>query len=156
MITSVRYYNLDGTPDDSVPGNAIFQSTDALEVARTPATADIVSAIVRTPGWSGVLINLICDVREALAAPLDDKKEPEPVEIVPAVPVRQSVKPDTVTCLYCGTVMQSLKRHIGTIHGQSPEEYRKTWGLAHDHPIVAPNYSARRSALAKEHGLGRK
>jgi hypothetical protein len=38
----------------------------------------------------------------------------------------------------------------------TPEEYRRRWGLAPDYPMVAPGYAARRSALAKQLGLGRK
>lgn len=34
--------------------------------------------------------------------------------------------------------------------------YREKWDLPVDNPMVAPNYSAARSALAKSAGLGRK
>jgi predicted transcriptional regulator len=36
----------------------------------------------------------------------------------------------------------------------TPEEYRAYWGLPKDSPMVAPNYAATRSALAKSMGLG--
>lgn len=36
----------------------------------------------------------------------------------------------------------------------SPEDYRSKWGLPKDYPMVAPNYSAARSAMAKAVGLG--
>mgnify|MGYP003363221204 CR=1 FL=1 len=35
------------------------------------------------------------------------------------------------------------------------EEYRRKWGLPSHYPMVAPNYTARRSELAREIGLGR-
>ena len=35
-------------------------------------------------------------------------------------------------------------------------EYRAKWSLPADYPMVAPNYAAARSALAKTMGLGRK
>lgn len=38
----------------------------------------------------------------------------------------------------------------------SPDAYRAKWGLPHDYPMVAPNYAATRSGLAKQSGLGRK
>jgi predicted transcriptional regulator len=38
----------------------------------------------------------------------------------------------------------------------SPEQYRAKWSLPSDYPMVAPNYAATRSALAKTMGLGRK
>ncbi|WP_457155624.1 MucR family transcriptional regulator, partial [Mesorhizobium sp. P5_C1] len=36
----------------------------------------------------------------------------------------------------------------------TPDEYRVKWGLPRDYPMVAPNYSKTRSALAKASGLG--
>jgi predicted transcriptional regulator len=36
------------------------------------------------------------------------------------------------------------------------DEYRAKWNLPSDYPMVAPNYSKARSALAKSAGLGRK
>jgi predicted transcriptional regulator len=41
-------------------------------------------------------------------------------------------------------------------HGLTPTEYRTKWGLSQDYPMVAPNYSAQRSEMAKSLGLGRK
>jgi predicted transcriptional regulator len=37
----------------------------------------------------------------------------------------------------------------------TPEQYRRKWALPKDYPMVAPNYAATRSALAKSIGLGR-
>ena len=74
----------------------------------------------------------------------------------PAVPVKKSVTPEAVICLCCGRKFKSLKRHLQTTHQLNPREYRATFGLKSDYPIVAPNYSAKRSDLAKSLGLGRK
>jgi predicted transcriptional regulator len=74
----------------------------------------------------------------------------------PAVSVKKSVTPEAVICLCCGRKFKSLKRHLQTIHQLSPREYRATFGLKNDYPIVAPNYAAQRSGLAKSIGLGRK
>ena len=38
----------------------------------------------------------------------------------------------------------------------TPDEYRAKWGLSADYPMVAPNYAAQRSEMAKKIGLGRK
>jgi len=80
---------------------------------------------------------------------------PEP-ERKPVVTARASVTHDKVTCMACGFVGKSLKRHIRQSHGQTPEQYREYWGLKSDHPIVAPGYSETRSKLAKANGLGKK
>ena len=74
----------------------------------------------------------------------------------PAVPIEESVQPDYVICLEDGRRFKSLKRHLRTHYNLSPEEYREKWGLPADYPMVAPNYSATRSRLAKDNGLGRK
>jgi predicted transcriptional regulator len=74
----------------------------------------------------------------------------------PAVPVKKSVTPEAVICLCCGRRFKSLRRHLQTAHQLGPREYRATFGLKSDYPIVAPNYAAQRSSLAKSLGLGRK
>lgn len=74
----------------------------------------------------------------------------------PAVPVEESVGPDFLICLEDGQKLKMLKRYLRTQHGMSPEEYREKWSLPADYPMVAPDYSTQRSALAKEQGLGRK
>lgn len=83
------------------------------------------------------------------AAPEEEKREP-------AVSIRSSVKPDHVVCLECGKKMKMLKRHLSTDHGLSTDDYRARWGLSADHPLVSPNYAAKRRDLAKKIGLGRK
>jgi predicted transcriptional regulator len=72
----------------------------------------------------------------------------------PAVPVKKSVTPEYLICLEDGKKFKSLKRHLRTHYDLSPEEYREKWGLPHDYPMVAPNYAAARSQLAKQMGLG--
>jgi predicted transcriptional regulator len=74
----------------------------------------------------------------------------------PAVPVKKSVTPDAVICLCCGQRFKTLRRHLQTTHQLNPREYRAAFELKSDYPLVAPNYAARRSDLAKSLGLGRK
>ncbi len=74
----------------------------------------------------------------------------------PAVPIKQSVKPDYIICLEDGKKLKMLKRYLTTAYSMTPNDYRKRWGLPPDYPMVAPNYAATRSALAKKIGLGRK
>ena len=71
----------------------------------------------------------------------------------PAVSVRKSVTPDYLICLDDGRRFKSLRRHLATL-GMTPEQYRVKWSLPSDYPMVAPNYAAQRSALAKSLGLG--
>ena len=79
----------------------------------------------------------------------------EAAKIEPAVPVRQSVLPDRVLCLVCGQGFSMLKRHLGTEHQLTPDEYRARNQLSRDYPLVAPDYAKARSKLAKKIGLGR-
>jgi predicted transcriptional regulator len=75
---------------------------------------------------------------------------------VPAVGIRASVKPDRIICLGCGKPQKTIRRHIMSAHGQTPEQYREHWGLKADYPMVAPSYSEARSELAKKFGLGQR
>ncbi|MFO1118185.1 MAG: MucR family transcriptional regulator [Beijerinckiaceae bacterium] len=72
----------------------------------------------------------------------------------PAVAIRKSVTPDFIICLEDGKQFKSLKRHLRTAYGMTPDQYRDKWGLKPDYPMVAPAYAKRRSALAKASGLG--
>jgi predicted transcriptional regulator len=74
----------------------------------------------------------------------------------PAVPVRQSVRRDYVVCLECGFRGQALGRHLTIKHRLTPAQYRARWHLPRNHPIVAPVYTERRSAIARQLGLGRR
>jgi predicted transcriptional regulator len=118
----------------------------------TEFTAMIVAAFTRKSHLAvGDLPGLIGAVHTALAG----TKEPEPApKAVAVVSARASIKPDSITCMTCGKKFKSMKRHIGGEHAQTPRQYREQWGLKKDHPMVAPNYSAARSALAKSIGLG--
>jgi len=79
--------------------------------------------------------------------------EPEQ-PLVPAVSIKKSVQADYIVCLEDGKHFKSLKRHLRTSYDMTPDEYRAKWGLPHDYPMVAPNYAAARSSLAKSMGLG--
>ncbi len=99
---------------------------------------------------------LIAMVHQALSGLGKANSAPLPERLVPAVPVRQSVRPDYVVCLDCGFRGITLRRHLREAHGLQPAAYRARWNLAPDHPLTAPNYSARRSAMAQQLGLGRR
>ena len=120
-------------------------------------TADVVSAYVsNNPVPLVDLPGLIGQVHAALASTAGSV-EAEKLEMPkPAVPIKKSVTPDYIISLEDGKKFKSLKRHISTHYGLTPDEYRAKWGLPADYPMVAPNYAATRSALAKSMGLGRK
>jgi predicted transcriptional regulator len=74
----------------------------------------------------------------------------------PAVPIKKSVQPEHIVCLEDGFHAKTLKRHLRSAHGMTPQAYREKWRLPKDYPMVAPAYSERRSKMAKALGLGRK
>lgn len=121
-------------------------------------TADIVSAYVsKNAVRSNDLPTLISEVHAALSGLRNDPKAAEPVEAQkPAVPIKKSITPDYLISLENGQKFRSLKRHLMTSYGMTPDDYRSKWGLPADYPMVAPNYAAQRSELAKSLGLGRK
>jgi predicted transcriptional regulator len=73
----------------------------------------------------------------------------------PAVPIRKSVTNDHVYCLEDGKKFKSIRRHLMTAHGLTPDQYREKWSLSAQYPMVAPSYASARSDLAKNSGLGR-
>ena len=121
-------------------------------------TADVVAAYVsNNPVPVGELSNLIADVHAALGRVSGPAEQPQPFEKQkPAVNPKRSVHDDYIVCLEDGKKFKSLKRHLMTHYGMSPDEYREKWGLDASYPMVAPNYAAARSQLAKKMGLGRK
>lgn len=136
--------------DNSEPQNA---NQDIL----LELTADLVSAYVsNNPVPASELSNLIAEVHAALGR-VGDVMEQAPAEKQkPAVNPKRSVFDDYIICLEDGKKFKSLKRHLMSHFGLTPEQYREKWGLEPNYPMVSPNYAAARSALAKKTGLGRK
>jgi predicted transcriptional regulator len=100
----------------------------------------------------GELVQKVHEALRALgAAPSEEKPK-----LTPVVSPRAAIKPDELTCLVCGQKARMLKRHLGSAHEMTPEDYRREFGLKPDYPMVAPNYSAERRSLAHRMGLGRK
>lgn len=117
--------------------------------------ADIVSAYVSNNSvGSAELPALIGDVHAALQRVSQGESAPEAEPLKPAVPVKKSIMPEFIVCLEDGKKFKSLKRHLRTQYNMTPEQYREKWGLPADYPMVAPNYAAARSELAKQMGLG--
>ena len=119
-------------------------------------TANIVSACVSNNAVSSAEIpTLISQVYSALmhvsagaavGGPAESRK--------PAVPIKRSISPEYLICLEDGKKFKSLKRHLRTQYQMTPDQYRAKWNLPADYPMVAPNYAAVRSQLAKQMGLG--
>ena len=118
-------------------------------------TADIVSAYVSNNSVpSSDLPALIGQVHSALTRVSSGQGE-SPVEPPkPAISVKKSITADHIVCLEDGKKFKSLKRHLRTQYNMTPEQYRDKWGLPPEYPMVAPNYAAARSHLAKQMGLG--
>ena len=121
-------------------------------------TAEIVSAYVSKNSVSNAdLQTLIANVHRALQAiQTGETVSLDKPEQKPAVPIKKSVTPDYLVSLEDGARYKSLKRHLATKYGLTPKAYREKWGLPNNYPMVAPNYAAARSALAKSSGLGQK
>ena len=120
-------------------------------------TADVVAAYVsNNPVPAGELPGLIAEVHSALGKVGGAPGVASVEKQKPAVNPKRSVHDDYIVCLEDGKKFKSLRRHIMTHYGLTPEQYREKWGLDAGYPMVAPNYAAARSQLAKKMGLGRK
>ena len=123
---------------------------DLLDMA-----ADLVAAYVSANSIApGELPQLIRNVHAALEGLAADKPKAGAAQAEPAVPIKRSITPDHLICLEDGKKFKSLKRHLRTRYGLTPDAYRAKWGLPADYPMVAPNYAKERSSLAKRMGLG--
>ncbi|RYD62021.1 MAG: transcriptional regulator [Verrucomicrobiaceae bacterium] len=131
-------------------------STNYVELA-----ADIVSAYVSNNSLpTSELPRMIADTYAALVSIASGASHSRTAQTAekqaPAVNPKRSVTPDFITCLEDGKQFRSLKRHLRAKYDMSPEQYRAKWNLPSDYPMVAPNYAAARSELARAIGLGRK
>ena len=118
-------------------------------------TTDIVAAYVRHNSVATDQISGLINAVHSTLNGLGNEVVEEPPR-VPAVSVRRSVRPDHIICIECGYKGQMLKKHLQSRLGLSVTQYKLRWKLASDYPMTAPNYSERRSQLAKSTGLGRK
>lgn len=120
-------------------------------------SADIISAYVANNNVTPAdLPGLIASVFASLTKLGGEPEALPAAPLVPAVSIRKSVTPDAIICLEDGQSFKSLKRHLNSKYGLTPEQYRTKWGLPADYPMVAPAYSEARSQMAKSIGLGRK
>ena len=118
-------------------------------------SADIVSAYVSNNSVpASELPTLLSSIYAALTKTVQTQSQEPQAELTPAVPFKKSVTADAIISLEDGKKFKSLKRHLMTDHGLTPQEYRQKWGLPRDYPMVAPTYAAARSELAKQMGLG--
>lgn len=126
------------------------QNTDLLGM-----TADIISAYVGNNSVNAdALPGLISSVHAALSVTSAPVEEPvEQFERPTSAQIRKSVTPDAIISFENGKSYKSMKRSLALL-GLTPAEYREKWGLPKDYPMVAPNYAAARSSLAKSMGLG--
>ena len=118
-------------------------------------TVEIVSAYVSNNTVASADIPaLISQVHTALQRVSSGEAQASTEPLKPAVPVKKSINPDFIVCLEDGKKFKSLKRHLRTQYNMTPEQYREKWSLPADYPMVAPNYAAARTQLAKDMGLG--
>ena len=126
-----------------------------LTLDRVELAADLVSAYVSNNSLPAAdLPGLLVQVHAALATLSTPAAVPEEsVEKATAQQIKKSVTPDALISFLDGKPYKTLKRHLST-HGLDFETYRARYGLPADYPTVSANYSAARSALAKDLGLG--
>ena len=120
-------------------------------------TAEVVSAYVaNNPVPASELASLIAQIHRTMSGLTSGSTAVPQEPLKPAVNPKRSVHDDYIICLEDGKKFKSLKRHLMSHYGLTPEDYRAKWNLPADYPMVAPNYAAARSDLAKRMGLGRK
>lgn len=119
-------------------------------------TVDIVANYLQANKMAQAdLPGLIATVHAALgSAGTVEAVEPETARATPAQ-IRRSIRPEGLVSFEDGRPYKTLRRHL-TTRGLTVAEYKAKWGLPADYPTTAPDYSAKRSAMAKQLGLGQK
>lgn len=132
---------------------------DFIHLAAEIAAAYVANNSIPATELPNLLKSIHASLRDMAGVSVEaETAAPEPVAAPPkpAVPVNKTVSPDHIICLEDGQSFRSLKRHLGTAHNMTPQQYRDKWGLPADYPMVAPNYAEARSAMAKKIGLGQR
>ena len=119
-----------------------MEPTDSTNL--TELAAEIVSAYVSKNSVAiADLQTLIANVHRALQAiQTGETVSLDKPEQKPAVPIKKSLTPDYLVSLEDGARYKSLKRHLATKYGLTPQAYREKWGLPNNYPMVAPSYAA--------------
>ena len=148
MVCRIQYVTNEGRVHRKTKGETMTDEVKRGELLQL--TVEIVSAYVRNNALDVAdLLKLIQSVYQALSK-VDGTSE----KLEPAVPIKESVKPDYIVCLEDGRKLKMLKLHLRASFGMTPAQYRERWGLPGNYPMVAPNYSKFRTELAKRIGLG--
>lgn len=133
------------------------EATNSLRVSTVSAlvAAYLSNNHVTLDQVPNVISAFTAQVDSLISGPAVEAAPAEPEKAQPFTTVRKSIQPDYLISLFDGRKFKSLKRYLKTSHNMTPEEYRAYFDLPKDYPMVAPNYAATRSELAKKIGLGR-
>lgn len=136
----------------------IFSDKRGAAISPVEFTARVVSAYLSNNAVPLSDVGNLIEIVHKSFVDTKMRREPSfnPRFLRPAVPIESSVTGDYIICLEDGRKFKFIKNHIETIYHLSPAQYRAKWYLPPDYPMVAPNYSALRSRMARELGLGRK
>jgi len=131
----------------------------ASYLGRSPVESSEIPAVI-----TRIAETLRSIVPQSAPVELEVVSEPEPpaqdadedgVQKASRSQIRKSITPDALISFEDGKGYRTLRLHLAS-RGFTPESYREKWGLPADYPMVAPNYSAQRSQMAKDAGLGRR
>ena len=131
-----------------------MENTDANQSYVEEAASIVAAYVSANTVPAADLPSLISSVHETLVS-IASGAPVSPAHLEAAVPIKKSITPDYIICLEDGKKLKMLKRYLRSQYGMTPEEYRARWNLPPDYPMVAPNYAATRSKLAKKIGLGK-
>ena len=137
---------------DDVFASAVCDLTTA--VIQTKAIASVDGLVEFLKGFSAIAPKFRDEPSDPSAKPIPDLRPVSLTGQLPAVPIRKSVTNEYIICLEDGVKRKMLRRHLGTVHGMTPEQYRTKWGLPADYPMTAPNYSKQKSNYAHSVNFG--
>ncbi|MDR0630743.1 MAG: MucR family transcriptional regulator [Holosporales bacterium] len=128
-----------------------FTAQDVMGYTVRIAAAYLTNNQLKTEELLGLLKKIFHSVVEVSKEANNIKNK---TNLVPFVPIEESIHNNYIVCLEDGKKLQMLKRHLSTVYKMTMEQYREKWGLPRDYPAVAPEYAKKRSVIARATGLG--
>jgi predicted transcriptional regulator len=152
QITALEFLNM----SESESKLSLITSIAASYLRKNSIAADQIGNVISSITKAIRDASLELDGRGPSESASEGSPAPGAEKPAPAVAIRKSITREFLVCLDCGVHSRTLKRHLSTAHGLTPQQYRERWSLPRDYPMTAPAYSERRSEMAKQLGLGQK
>ncbi|MGK9170891.1 MucR family transcriptional regulator [Inquilinus limosus] len=133
-----RKASRDQTGSDIDPRRLMSHHRDfAAEIARAFRSRQPASA-PEDPLLVGRILATFDDLSGPSRRPAEQRRPVATPVRVPPVPLPETIGLGFLVCLEDGRSCRDLGRHLDEVHGLTPAEYRRRWGLPAAYPMLPP------------------